>query len=269
MYYEIYLDRLFLVNFVMNLFCLGLTDLTYLKTASRRRIIAGAALGGALSLLPFLLPGRAWWKMAAGFLASMAGMIPVTFRTSGFRAFWQALQRLFLCSFLLGGGLLFLVGRLPKFRRFLTSMMGVLGIAALLFMEISYLVEKNGERRDLCRVRLKGNGRTVEVGALVDSGNSLVEPVSGKPVCVLQKSVFDRLWEGASPEGFRLIPYHSVGRPHGMLSGYLIPEMEIEWQGTVRNRRNVYVGLCEEPVSGGEGVEMLLHPMVLKEESIA
>ncbi len=266
MYYEVYLDSLFLVNFVMNLLCLEIANFTFLKAASRRRIIGGAALGAFFYLLPFLTPGPAGPKSLAGLFLSAAGMILVTFRTRSLRAFWMVFQRLLLSSFLLGGCLLFLIRLFPALRETLTSVLGVLGIGLLLFMEVSFLVGKSGERKGICQVKLQGNGPAVEVRALLDSGNSLVEPISGKPVCILDRSVFEKLWEKGKPDHFRAIPYHSLGRTAGILAGYLIPKMEIDLDGTVKSRRNVYVGVSEERIAAGGGYEMILNPGVLKED---
>lgn len=265
-YYEVYIDSLLLVNFVMNLLCLGITNLTFHRCAGRRRLVAGAALGAVLYILPFLLPGRAGIKMFLGFAASAAGMIAVTFHPGRASSFWKAAQRLLFSSFLLGGSLLFFVRLIPAFREGLIGIMSILGIAVLLYMEISYLVGKSGEKHNFCRVELVGDGPPVEVTALLDTGNSLREPFSGKPVCILDKNVFERLWEKEQPGGYRAIPYHSVGKKHGILPGYLLPEMRIELDGIIRKRKNVYIGISEEKLAEGENYAMILNPLVLKEE---
>ena len=72
MHYELYVDSLFLVNFVMNLYLLLLVDRSTFRTATRRRLLLGAAAGGVLGIVPLLLPGTVLVK---GALAAVAGTV--------------------------------------------------------------------------------------------------------------------------------------------------------------------------------------------------
>ena len=70
----------------------------------------------------------------------------------------------------------------------------------------------------IVRLCYRGAEGPLRIHALVDSGNTLTEPISGAPVSVLDARIFYRLWpEGLS--GFRVIPYHSVGKKSGILKG--------------------------------------------------
>lgn len=264
-YYEVYIDSLFLINFVMNLFCLELVNLTLMRTATRRRVVLGAALGAGLYLIPFLLGGPGWLKMLLGFLASSVIMILVTFRVKSVKAFFLAAQRLLAYSFLLGGIVLFLIRLFPGLRRALTSMMGILGMGTLIFMEVSYLLGQKKASGNICRVVLMGKGAKITVNALKDTGNGLVEPISGKPVSILEKSVFDSLWTEGRPGGFRAIPYHSIGKKRGILQGFQIPEIQIEIDGIIKNCRDVYVGVSEDKVAAGGDYKMILNPRLLEQ----
>lgn len=267
MSYEIYLDNLFLVNFLMNLLCLELTNISLGKYTSRRRVVTGSAFGALLSICPFLIPGNAFIRMLLAFLISITGMLWITFPIKGIIAFFHIAMRLFLCTFLLGGGILFLIRLFPHVREKLTSLLGIFGIGFLLFMEVAYLVEKSGKEDCLYHVTVMGNGGKVETKALMDTGNSLIEPISGKPVCILEKSVWDKLWAGNMPDIFRAIPYHSVGTRKGILPGYLIPELDIEMDGMIHKCRNIYAGIVDGEIAGGGEYRMILNPKVLKEEN--
>ena len=76
--------------------------------------------------------------------------------------------------------------------------------------------KKEAEQSCYCEVVLQGAEGPLRIHALVDSGNTPTEPISGAPVSVLDARIFYRLWpEGLS--GFRVIPYHSVGKKSGSL----------------------------------------------------
>ncbi len=266
MYYELYVDSLLLVNLCMNLYLLLLVNQRTYRTATRGRLILGAAAGAVLYFLPFLCVGPVWFRFLTGMLAGMGAMIFVTFRVRSLRAFGQIAGRLAAYSFLLGGCLLFLIKSLPFFRKFLTGTFGILLVGAVLFLLLFYRGKES--QSSLCRVTLIHRGCRRVVTALLDSGNSLTEPVSGKPVSILDSGTLQELLQEASPY-FRAIPYHSIGKKHGILKGYLLEEIRLELNGVVRVCRNVYVASGEEDISvNGEGgdsaVRMILNPLLLK-----
>lgn len=267
MYYELYVDSLFLVNFVMNLLMLELVNMTLMCTATRRRVIAGAVAGALIYLLPFCLSGPGWLKLFLGLAAGTAAMIEVTFRLRSLKAFCRVAERLFLYSFLTGGILLFVIRCFPSIRDVLMNVFGIMGMGIVIFLEIARLVRHKGQNSEICRVVLTGSGSRITVSALIDTGNSLVEPVSGKPVSVLEKSVFEALWRETGPGGFRAIPYHSVGKKNGILQGYLIPEIQIERDGVVKVCRDVYVGISDENISCSNNYKMILNPDLLESKA--
>lgn len=263
-YYELYIDSLFLINFVMNLYLLELVNRTFLRTATRRRVVLGAALGAALYLVPFFLGGPAWLRTALGFGAAAAGMIGVTFRVRSFKTFCRIAERLFLYSFLFGGILLFLLRLLPGLRRYLVNVFGLLGMGALVYAEVSRILDRRGKSQNLCRVVLVGKGARITVEALIDTGNGLVEPISGKPVSILERSVFEGLWMDGKPAGYRVIPYHSIGRKKGILQGFPIPEIQLEVDGVVKVCYEVYVGVTDEKLSGEGNYRMIIPSSLLE-----
>lgn len=271
MHYEVYVDSLFLVNFMMNLYLLLLVDRTAFRVAKPLRLLAGAAVGAAASLLPFLGTLPAALRFFLGTVAGTAGMLCLAFPVRGFRMFLKLLEKLLLYSFGLGGGMLFLVRCFPGIRRILTGVVGILGMGGLLFLFFGRLRSGPESGNSLCKAVLCQNGRRAEVTALVDSGNSLMEPVSGKPACIVDREVFDRFWEG-DRDVFRAIPYHSIGKRRGILRGYLLPRLELELDGMRYVFDDVYLAVSEEGISGTEGtgaesVNMIMNPGLFAESA--
>ncbi len=126
MHYELYVDSLFFLNFIMNLYLLILVNRSTFRTATPGRIAAGAALGAAGFLLPFLGGSLGMGVAAAGTIAGAAGMLFAAFPVRSLRMFLKLLEKLLLYSFGLGGMLLFLVRSLPGARKVLTSVPGLL-----------------------------------------------------------------------------------------------------------------------------------------------
>ena len=269
MHYELYVDSLFFLNFMMNLYLLLLVDRSTLRIAGLGRIAAGAAVGAAWGLVPFL--GGGFWvlKLVVGAAAGTAAMLCLTFRVRSFRMFLRLLERLALYSFGMGGAMLFLIRAVPGLRGMIVSVPGILGMGTLFFLLFRRFKDDLYAGDSLCRAVLSRKGKKARAVALIDSGNSLFEPISGRPVCVVEREVFDELWE-RDEEGFRAVPYHSIGKRHGILPGYLLPELVLETGGMEYRFTDVYVAVSHEKISaedsaGTESVNMVINPRLFAE----
>lgn len=267
MYYELYVDSLFLVNFVMNLYLLLLTNRSLFCAATRKRLVLGAAIGAALYFLQFFCKGPFWLKSLTGVLPGTVVMILFTFRVRKFRAFLEITERMVIYAVLMGGTILLLAKKVQWIENRITGIGGILGLGALLYLLFGYLMERKRQKDSLCKVTLISKGSKLTVTALVDSGNSLVEPISGKPVCIVENGILTGLLDVENCL-YRVIPYHSIGKRRGILKGYLMPEMQIEINGVTKVCKDTYVAVCEEYISYTRDesdcqVKMILHPSLL------
>lgn len=265
MVYELYVDSLFLVNLVMNLYLLILVNRSTLRTATRRGMVLGAAAGALIYLLPFLTGGPAWLKWLLALSVGAGLMIGIAFRPGTIRAFFVMLGKLFWYSFLMGGLLLFVGSAMPFLQYFSGGIWGALGLGAIGFLLVGYVQETGRRRRRdaSCRAVLINGKTKVCTTALLDSGNSLREPISGKPVSIIDAGLYRALWKGERPL-YRAVPFQSIGKARGILKGYLLPELELELDGVTKHIKNVYVAVCEEETRVG----MILNPAVLEEDEL-
>ena len=270
MHYELYVDSLFLVNFVMNLYLLLLVDRSTFRTATRRRLLLGAAAGGVLGIVPLLLPGPVLVKGALAAVAGTVGMIFLAFPVRGFKMFLKILERMLLYSFCMGGAILFLIRCVPGIRDFLTGIFGILGMGGLTFLFLGRFRERKEQADYICRAELICGDEHQQVTALVDSGNSLVEPISGKPVCIVSEHILEGLRLNLPP-GLRAIPYHSIGKRKGIMEGYLLPELVLELDGIRKSFSQVYIAAGPEGINGeedaeAESVKMIINPALFEEQ---
>lgn len=264
MHYELYLDSLFLLNFGMNLLLLCLVDHSMGHTATWYRLVAGAGAGAACYLLPFLWKGTAVGKLLLCFLPGTLVMLFLAFPIRSLRSLGVYFRKQMLATFLIGGILAALLRGFPPGRKYLPGIGMVLGLGVFSGWLLVLGQKKEARNAAYCEVELQGEMQKVRIRALVDSGNTLTEPISGAPVSVLDARIFYRLW----PEGlpvFRAIPYHSVGKKSGILKGYRIPQMTIISQGVERKYKEVYLAVSGEEIAGDE-IPMLLHPALLGAE---
>ena len=261
MYIELYVDSLLLVNFVMNLYLLLLVNHSTYNTAGTGRLLFGAAVGALVWLMPFLDWGPAPFRVILSVLVGTWLMTCIVFRPKNLKAMLRILEKLLWFSFVMGGGVLFLQGVLPGFREHAVGIFGVIGAGGLVFLLASD-VKKHGKEPVRCKVTLvtekEGVKKTIETYGFIDSGNSLVEPISGKPVSVIDREIFRRLWEEV-PLMWRAVPYRSISKKRGILQAYTVSEVWLEPEGMTLQCRDVYVAVSPEPIEG-----MIIHPALLQ-----
>lgn len=264
MRYEVYVDRLFVLHFGMNLLLLYLTAGLGGYRAGIRRLMGAAAAGSILFLALFLIPmGRAAWLFKTAMLtAGTAGMLQAAFRLKGRQALIRAGLLYIAAACVLGGAL----GAVRGIKN--ESVMEILIPAAAAVLSGTWLIRRERQRRKdpLWTAVLREGEKSVAVTALMDSGNSLYDPVSQRPVCVAQREVLEGLGLLQKPEKFRLIPYHSVGKKHGLLQAAVVKEMYLQKEGQERRLDQVLVAVSEQRLSAKGRYQLLLHPALLEEK---
>jgi len=107
--------------------------------------------------------------------------------------------------------------------------------------------------------------------ALFDTGNNLIEPISKKAVCLVGKDYFERQLEKEGkrkefqPQKFRAVPYHAVGTPNGILSGYEMDRLIIFTDERKVEILKPMIGISEHSVGTPDSYQMILQPKLLGE----
>lgn len=299
---EVYVDVLLLVNFVMDFFIIWAAGkLAHVKT-SLPRIILAAILGAAYSLVVFF-PDASYLSTLLAKVAFSLLMIIAAFAPFSVRAFLRSLVYFYLVSFAMGGaiiGITYLTDELPwslqaingaaaYFEVFHPGMLliglGVAivsGLGGILYLRRSWLQDQL-----LNKLIINLNGNELEVPALLDTGNQLVDPLSQKPVIVVEYQILKNILppdicvcfsdkgefspagclENLSPDWagrIRLIPYNSVGRNDGMMLGIKPDMVEVINREGRTGTREVVIGVLNKTLNKDGRFHALLHPAVFQ-----
>lgn len=235
---EVYADLYVLINFGMDLLCLMITSALLHLPARQMRVLLAAGTGGCYALLSLLLcpPG------VVGFLTDILAaplLCVIAFaskKDSVFRLFRMTCAY-FLTSAILGGVMTALYSFLNRLQLPLDSLQGD-GLSvwsfALLSAAAGLATLKGGKffgfaaKKRFVQVEAGLFGTTISLRALLDSGNLLQDPLSGRSVivadrCALQGAIPQRLFEANTQEKLtallsdhelarriRLIPIHTA-----------------------------------------------------------
>ena len=257
MYYEVYVDVLFVENLWINGCLLLFTSRLMEYQTSRKRIVAGAFLGSVgaclLEVFSTYLTAAGWFF---GTVLTAAVMIRITYGKRN--AYIKCLVVLYLEGWLLGGTIRYL----EQFHVLAGLMLAGVStaIAALLLTVQWVLVKIRKKEQTICPVVLYLGTASISTEGLVDTGNSLRDPVSGRPVSVCTESILQTLVQASGTELFpRLIPYQTIAE-HGLLKAYVLDRMEITTtEGTCVCKRPILAGM---PMTSRQ-YELILHQELL------
>lgn len=280
----IYIDSLFLLNFVVDYLLLLCAGRLAGEALHRGRLALGAALGAVYAAAVFF-PGMGFLlhplcKLGAAVLTLLLGY-------GGSRRLLRVALTFFAVAAAFGGGIFALEllggrGLTLKNGIFYSAMdlRLILLSAAGCYLLITLLFQRSARHsalaRELVPALLTLEGRRVALTALVDTGNTLTDPATGRPVMVAEGEKLSALFppgqapdagalrdpvgtmERLSRQGWqgrcRLLPYQAVGVECGMLLSLRLDGAKVGTQ----DYGKLLVALSPNRLSDGGGYSALI-----------
>lgn len=283
MSYTIYLDELFVTNLVMDYFLLRLVKKLCGGRAGVFTSLGGAAFGALSYCLLILFPVRFPVNTLLAYVAINTIMVRFGCGLRTPKSLCVGIAGLYIAGFLMGG-------MLEVLKRFL----GFTGIAKLLLAgTVCYLVyaavlpryqEWRKKTRICCRVRLQMEGQITEVNAFFDTGNSLYDPVTQKPVSIIQKETLEKLCDADTMEKLlefqrgktenepalsfqrmhpHFLAFSSLGCSSGLLVAVTLEDMYLENEEVQKVIHAPVVAFSGEDSSAFGDCQMILHPNLI------
>lgn len=272
----IYLDILFLLNMLVTYLLLSAVSLLTAVPAKRVRLLLAILLGGIFSLLIFL-EMHPVESFAVKLLTGCALTAAAFYHKKTARVYWRVTASFFLISFLFAGfitavfllfpaqGMVYRNGVL--YFKISAFMLAVSTTAAYLLIRlVCGILDRRKTGKAVKDVYIHYGGKTVQLRALVDTGNHLRDPFSGLPVIVasfesvkalLPVSLHAYVQSGIPPDipvpMLRFIPVKTVSGER-LLASFIPEEMQID-----QTVRKGVLAVSSAPVKGGE-YDALLHP---------
>lgn len=242
----IYADILFLINFIINYLILFATAKISVLPFSRLRLVLSSSLGALYAVLSFipiltylsLFPIKLFIAFLMVFFAFGKQRILKAYLTFFAVSFAFAGVSL-LASFIaprafshISGGIYYIHLSLPT--------LIISSLLAYFLLQLVFL-RRGGGNRKICEVRIKNNGSEVALNALVDTGNSLRDPLTNAEVVISDLETLSPLLAEhdaevlrnyrergfllaldklSEPNRFRLIPYKTVGVSFSLLLAF-------------------------------------------------
>lgn len=219
----IYIDVLIILNIYITYFILRCCSRFFHEEYKLSRLILGSLFGG-ISSLSVLLGGNLFIVIAVRLL-----LVGVTvFIAFGFKNVISFIERAVFCfavSMLICGGaeaigesldtgFISSVGGYPYMNISVIVLLISTIIIYCLICLLRRLIDKGNAEKSVCLI-IENRGSSVKLNAFPDSGNNLVDFLTGMPVIIcssdkVKEILPDNIFLDTSLTGIRLIPWHSV-----------------------------------------------------------
>lgn len=294
---SVYVDMLFLINFLMDYVVLWTAARLAQIRVSFWRLAAGAGIGALYSVIALFPHLEQLSAFEVKFLVSLV-MVMAAYTPLPWKKFGQAILYFYLVAFTLGGAVLGFVYFLTS-----NSFSGALGLFPLHYLWLGVAVVmagvlgkygvtyfKKSILHDLLKVpvEITIKGRQVKLNGLVDTGNQLTDPLTGAPVIIVEYDVLSSFLppqlkeivdaaggvnlvklaetfpEDGSAPPFRLIPFTTIGKRHGMLLGFRPDKITVYAGDKKVCKTDVIIGIYNRVLSPQGAYRALLHPDLLQ-----
>ena len=262
------------------------------------RLFVASLIGSIYTLVVFpslQFMGKVTIKLSISIL-----MIIISFNPEKLNQFLKQISAFYMVSFAFAGaiiGIFYILNNSFKFTGIsfkdfdeLTKFL-VIGILIALIL-IRYILKfyqgKINKENFITNIIIGLNNKEVELTALIDTGNSLKEPISKKPVIIaeykaleniLPNSIRDmyktnkeldliqigKIMEEVSDDiKLRLIPFKSLGNDNGILIGFKPDKIKIYLESETKNLTDdIIVAIYNDKLATDEVYNGLLHPELL------
>ncbi|MFZ5596352.1 MAG: sigma-E processing peptidase SpoIIGA [Bacillota bacterium] len=295
----VYLDKFLLGNLLVDWIILWAAGRLGRIRVKYHRLLLGAIIGSLYSLALFLPGTDSLSPFYVKFVVSLVMML-AAFAPVSPRMFFACLFFFYVVSFAVGGtviGVSYFLSQSGGIARMynLTGLVNrylwpvlLLALAAVwagVDLVPGFFKGRNRFEAMKLSVTIYMEGRGITVRGLVDTGNSLRDPVTGEPVLVVEygaikdllpepmrvenaysgngASVIEKMagsrWSGR----IRLIPFRSLGNDSGMLLGIKPDRIEFIHESRVRKVDRVIVAIHGKKFDRGEEYNAIVNPAVL------
>lgn len=279
----IYMDMLFLENFILDFIILYVTGLISKNKIKFLKLIFGSALGAIYVVMYYFIKINVYSNIIIKLLLSII-MIYISFVPMNFKEMLKLTVFFYLTSFVFGGAALSVIYMLNSRRITIqngilignytirTIFIGVVIACIVTIIAFKFVKAKFSKNDLFCNIIIKINNKQIKTKAMLDTGNFLKDPITNIPVVVVEytvlydmvpKEILDNIEDilGGDlekiPENIKneymlklkVIPFSSLGKQNGMLLGLKADGLIVDNEEEVKNIDKVIIGIYNKKLS--------------------
>ena len=153
------------------------------------------------------------------------------------------------------------------------SLISISVICYVLILTASKIIKNKTPPKCIYEIVITYENRKVKGKALFDSGNTLCDCFSGKPVIIAEKELINKLTDKKDTEtlkNFRLIPYSTISG-ESTLTAFMADKIEINICGKTKTADNIYIGVTDKKIISGNFSALIGQPFfdILQDKTLA
>lgn len=296
---EIYIDVLFLLNFIMDFLIVWIVNMIARNQASTKRLILGAAVGAALLCVLLFIPKMLF--NVIGYFGISIILILVSFKVRTFKEFVKLFLLTYLVAVCMGGtciaifyytklgsilGNLFIYG----LNHFSVKLLFIAVVISFIMMKLfmNWYGKFMLNKKRFYQLMIHINERAIETKGLVDTGNSLEDPFTHLPVIIVESTqlkdiipekLLDLIVKNNIQDlnllatvsentelrsRIRVIPFSSIGKENGLLVGFRPDYIALQDIKVNRKVEDVIVAIANKTLAKDGSYHALIHPALIE-----
>ncbi len=293
----LYGDVILLENLFMNYIILWSTAKALKLNYSKLKLVLASLIGAVYALLSYFPSLKYMNSFYMKLLLSLL-IVVIAYTPAYIKEFAKYTGVFYLVSFIFGGaafGLYYFISGLKSTINGVTYISHFPVKTLLIAILIAYLIVKYcwdyiqykvSRERVFTELCIHMSSKAINIKALVDTGNSLTDPISKTPVIIAEycaisellpielQSLFEQHRESnlnlissimASTDWvtrFRVIPFKSLGKENGMLIGFKPDEVYLIENSKRLLIKSAIIGIYNSKLSNKNEYSALIHPDV-------
>lgn len=260
MYYEIYADEFFFINFLIDCWLYSILKEITACMASKRTIILISAMESLMATILICLP-LSWIIKALIVHVCINPMgIFYIFHKEKLMQKLSGYIFLYIATALLCG----IMQALNNMLRLNCLILSAILVLSYFFVKKAFCHNKRAiyKKSIYVKVKIYINNKAVETVGIMDTGNSLTEPFSKKPVSVIEKDVLKDFLVNINTR-ICIIPYTSVGKENGNMYGIRADSMDIIMQERTYFIKKPILGISENTLSCTGDYKIIINPLLI------
>lgn len=297
----VYIDVIFLINFIIN-FLLLVAVAKFLKHKIKiyRQILA-SLVGALYAVFVFVPKISIIYSLFFKIVFSLV-IVQIAFNNKNIKDFVKNVCAFYVVSFIFGGGafaLFYLTNAksglgyvlnynvLYSYFPLKIFIISTLACYFLINIFIKIFIKKNDKKNLFYKANIYLDENKAECTMLLDTGNSLCEPIFGLPVIIVELSALNKILpdkiafalnsleennfayvannilNSSLASRFRVIPFKSIGKDEGFLIGVKPDKVELFDGEAIKTINEVIIGIYNKKLSKNEDYTAIIGPNAL------
>lgn len=257
---KIYIDILLFQYLIINYFLIELSGIILHEKMKLKNKLIAALIVSVYSILVLIFDLRIAGSFFGKIILSMI-IVLIAFNPQNVSDIFKKIMVLCIVTYLLGGILLSIISQVKHNQ--LSLLLAFLLCYFIVMFIRNVLLKLINTEKYICNIKIKLNERILIAKALIDSGHTLKDTITGDDVVIINeykiKELSNELYIalkmpiGEVPKEYqtkiRMISYSSLGNTNDVLMGFRPDSVTIYYDGKEIENNSVTIAMCENTFS--------------------